>query len=173
MFSKLRTVTDIGGGTGSQMAAILKVHPRVNGVVFDLPSVVEHAQHNLPAHEAAVLRRLSFAAGDFRSDPPPRSNGYLMKSVLHDWSDDDAVQILKTCTSRMRPEDRLLIAEHVIHPGSVPQFGKILDLMMMVNLGGKERTRAQYQTLVAQAGLRIAAEYPTVAEMTILEAVQS
>src|SRR5262249_52003577 len=104
---------------------------------------------------------------------PPRSNGYLLKSVLHDWSDKDAVQILKVCSAQMEPGDRLLIAEHVIHPGSTPQFGKILDLMMLVNLGGKERTRAQYQSLLEQAGLRLTSEYPTVAEMTILEAVPS
>jgi len=168
-FAKFRRLTDVVGGTGSQLVTVLRLNQRVEGTVFDLPAVVDAARASLSV-EPGVAQRVSFDAGDFMQSVPSGSDAYLMKSVLHDWSDEEAVNILKNCRRQMQPGSTLLIAEHVIQPGNTPQFGKLLDLMMLVNLGGKERTRVQYQHLLERASLRLTGEFPTLAQMTLLEA---
>jgi hypothetical protein len=168
-FSRFRHVTDIGGGAGSQLLTILRLHDRVAGSVFDLPAVVESARNGTRL-EPTVAQRIRFESGNFLERVPANSDAYFMKCVLHDWSDAEAVQILTNCRAQMQPGSRLLIAEHVIQPGNTPQFGKLLDLMMLVNFGGKERTRDQYQHLLQQASLRLTGEFPTLAQMTVLEA---
>lgn len=169
-FSRFRHLTDIGGGTGSQLITVLRMHGRLQGSVFDRPDVVDAARSSSSSAEPAVARRLSFSAGDFMQAVPAGSDAYFMKYVLHDWPDDEAVRILRNCRAQMQKGSRLLIAEHVIEPGDAPQFGKLLDLMMLVNLGGKERTRDQYQSLLGQADLRLTGEFPTLAQVTLLEA---
>jgi O-methyltransferase domain/Dimerisation domain len=168
-FSRFKHLTDIGGGTGSQLLTVLRLHGRLKGCVFDLPAVVNAARAGIRA-EPAVARRISFNAGDFMQGIPSGSDAYFMKNVLHDWPDAEAVCILKNCRAQMQPHSRLLIAEHVIKPGNAPQFAKLMDLMMLVNLGGKERTRDQYRHLLAQADLRLTREFPTLAQVTVLEA---
>ena len=168
-FSRFKHLTDIGGGTGSQLVAVLRLNGRLEGSVFDLPPVVDAARAGMRA-EPAIARRISFNAGDFMQGIPGGSDAYFMKNILHDWPDDEAVRILKNCRAQMQPHSRLLIAEHVIKPGNAPQFGKLLDLMMLVNLGGKERTSDQFRSLLEQADLRLTREFPTLAQVTVLEA---
>jgi hypothetical protein len=168
-FSRFRRVTDIGGGTGSQLLTILRLHERVAGNVFDLPAVIESARVGMRA-EPAVLQRISFEPGNFLERVPSGSDAYFMKCVLHDWSDTEAARILMNCRAQMQPGSRLLIAEHVIQPDNTPRFGTLLDLMMLVNFGGKERTRAQYEHLLRQADLQLTGDFPTLAQMTLLEA---
>jgi hypothetical protein len=169
-FSRFHHLTDIGGGTGSQLLTMLRLHGRLEGRVFDLPAVVDAARAGMRA-EPAIARRISFNAGDFMQGIPGGSDAYFMKNILHDWPDAEAVRILENCRAQMQPHSRLLIAEHVIEPGNAPQFAKLMDLMMLVNLGGKERTRDQYQHLLEQADLRLTRAFPTLAQVTVLEAV--
>ena len=169
-FSKLRQLTDVGGGTGSQLAAILSLNTRLHGIVFDRPAVVADARAALQA-PASVKQRLHFCEGDFTQGVPAGSDAYLMKTILHDWDDEDALRILRRCREQMAAGSRLLIVEHVLLPGSAPQFGKALDLMMLVVLGARERTLLEYRTLLEKANLRLTGEFPTLAELTVLEAV--
>jgi SAM-dependent methyltransferase len=169
-FSRWRSIADIGGGVGSQLAAILRLNPGVEGAVVDLPDVVAGASSGI-AIPVGLADRLRFIEGDFRTAVPPDFDLYLLKSVVHDWSDAVAVQILQTCRRAMRPDSRLLLVEHVLLPDAAPQFAPLLDLMMLVTTGGKERTVEQYRALLEKAQLRLSAEFPTFAQMTLLEAV--
>jgi len=95
-----------------------------------------------------------------------------MKYIIHDWDDDAAVTILRNCGKAMAPSGRVLVVEHVIAPGNAADFGKLLDINMMVVPGGKERTRSEFRDLFAKAGLKLARVIPTAAPLSILEGVR-
>ena len=166
-FSRFGTVADIGGGNGSALAVILKRHPRLKGILFDLPGVAERARPLLAA--AGVGDRCEVVAGDFFQSVP-RADAYVLRHVIHDWEDEDAVAILRNCRKAMRPEGRVLVVETVIPPGNEMCFGKWLDLMMLL-VGGRERTEQQYRRLFAAAQLDLAGIVQTTADVSVIEGV--
>lgn len=106
----------------------------------------------------------------FFKSVPASGDAYLLRHVLHDWDDREAIAILKNCRDAMRPGGRVLVVETVIPSGNEPCFGKWLDLMMLV-VGGRERTKEQYAELFSAAGLRLIRIVPTAHEVSVIEGV--
>jgi SAM-dependent methyltransferase len=168
-FSAFRTVADVGGGNGRMLAALLQRHPGVRGILFDLPPVAQRAQPSLA--ELGLADRCQVVGGDFFVSVPA-ADAYVLRHVIHDWSDENAVKILRNCGKALNPGGRVLLVETVIPPLNEPCFGKWLDLMMLI-VDGRERTREQYEQLFSQAGLKLSRIVPTAHEVSIIEGVRA
>lgn len=166
--SGVGTFVDVGGGNGKTLISILERYPTMQGVLFDLPHVVQAAQANFCA--AGVEPRSRLQGGSFFAEVPSGGDVYLLRHIIHDWYDEQATQILAAVRRAMRPESRLLIVESVIQPGNEPSVGKMLDLVMMVLPGGMERTEVQYRELLTSAGLKLTQIVPTAADVSVIEA---
>jgi len=152
-FSGIDLLADVGGGQGELLCAILARHPAMRGVVFDLPHVVEAAGPRIAAHGLGA--RLEAVGGDFFAAVPP-ADAYILTNVLHDWDDARATAILGNCRAAMRPDGRVLIVDFVLRPINEPDIGRLFDLEMLVlTEGGKERTEADFTSVLAAAGLRL------------------
>jgi hypothetical protein len=167
-FSGIGVVADIGGGNGSQLAGILRKHPSMRGILFDLPHVIERARG--PIESAGLADRCTLVAGSFFDSVPAGADAYLMRHIIHDWDDEKCLTILRRCHLAMSPNAKLLIAESVIPPGNDPFGGMFLDLVMLLIPGGKERTADEYRTLLGTAGFDLTRIIPTGTEVSIVEA---
>jgi hypothetical protein len=170
-FNGVHRLVDVGGGTGMLLAMILRANPAMTGVLFDLPQVAESAPALLAAQ--GVAGRCEIVGGSFFESVPPGADAYLMKNVLHDWDDERATQILKTCLNAMPASAKLMIFDMIIPPGNGPFFGKFLDLAeLLYETGGRERTAEEFRELLAGAGFRLMRIIPTASPLSILEAVK-
>jgi SAM-dependent methyltransferase len=168
-FSVFGTVVDVGGGNGRMLAAILGRHPAVEGILFDLPAVVERSRTIISG--LGLSKRCQIVGGDFFTSVPA-ADAYVLRHIIHDWDDKDAAAILRNCRDAMNPGGRILLVETVIPPLNEPCFGKWLDLMMLI-VGGRERTEEQYRRLFRQAGLTLSRIVPTAHEVSVIEGVQA
>jgi hypothetical protein len=165
-FSAFGTVVDIGGGNGSTLCGILRRHPAIQGILFDLPAVAERSRSGLVG--SSVADRLRIQGGDFFTAVPPGADAYVLRHILHDWLDPDAVAILRNCREVMTPASKLLAVEMVLPLGNKPSFGKWLDLMMLL-VSGRERTEKEYRRLFSDAGLKLTRVIPTSSDVSIVE----
>ena len=165
-FSSLHTLVDVGGGHGALIAAILQAHPTLHGILFDQPHVVAAAAPRLAA--AGVADRCELDGGDFFAAVPRGGDAYLLRAILHDWDDEHSVAILRTCHQAMPEHGTLLLVEGVIQPANRPDPTKLSDINMLVMLGGRERTAAEWQTLLAQAGFALTQVYTTAGQASII-----
>lgn len=168
-FSDCQTVVDVGGGHGTLLAAILAANPHLRGILFDLPHVLPGAEPVLAA--AGVAGRCSLVPGDFFSSVPAAADAYLMKFILDDWDDADALTILRNIRRAMAADGRLLVIEMPIPPGNDPFYGKWTDVNMLVMLGGRERTEDDYRRLFGQADFDLERIIPTEPDFSIIEGV--
>ena len=168
-FSAFKTVVDVGGGYGALLAAILQNNSGMRGILFDLPHVVASAEEQLAATE--VADRCTFVGGDFFAEVPAGGDAYVLSQILHDWDDERCVAILGNCRQVIPDHGKLLVVELVLPPGDEPFLGKWLDLHMLVLLGGRERTAAEYNTLFRAAGFELARVVPTPPGPSVVEAV--
>jgi hypothetical protein len=149
----VRRVLDIGGGKGTVLISVLEANPHLEGILFDRPAVVERAE------KAGVLTplraRCTTASGDFFQELPAGADAHLMCSVLHDWEDHEAIEILRRSRETLVTDGRVLICEMIVPESCDPHPARWSDLGMMVVLGGRERTLAQYRSLLRPAGLKI------------------
>jgi hypothetical protein len=153
-FGRFHTLIDIGGGQGHIIAEIVKQHPALHGALLDLPPTAEVARHFLAGQ--GLSHRCDVVAGDFFAAVPAGYDAYMIKSVLHDWDDGKAVQILRQCRDAMPSHGCVLVIEIVIYPGQPMGHPHLMiDLEMMVTLGGKERTEHEFATLFSHAGLTL------------------
>ena len=159
--SRARMVVDIGGGFGHLSIALLERYPHLRACVLDLPEVIEVAGRHAAAVDERVRARLSFVAGDMFADVPA-ADTYVVKTVMHDWDDASCVRMLKNCRARLAEGGRILGVDNVLPPmGDTGASGtKLLDMLMMLSLPGKERTEAEWHALYAAAGLRVASITP-------------
>ena len=169
-FGQFRTVADIGGGNGSALAAILERYHGMQGILFDLPSVADRARPVI--EDAGLSSRCRIEGEDFFSSIPEGADAYVLRHVIHDWEDSDAVTILRNCRKAMKDGGKVLVVEMVVPPGNDPGFGKWLDLMMLL-VGGRERTEEEYRRLFFAAGLMLHRVIPTAADVSILECVRA
>jgi hypothetical protein len=173
-FGRFGSVTDVGGGDGTLLAGVLVAFPGLTGVVHDTSEGLAQAPENLRRH--GLTERCSLVAGDFFRSVPEGSDLYLMKSILHDWPDDRAVRILRHCRAALPPGGRVLILEPVL-----PEIVRadddgstyLSDLNMLVNVGGRERTRKDFEALCEAAGLSLTSvtPLPEAEPFSLLEAV--
>lgn len=161
-------VIDIGGGQGGFLAEVLKINPTVRGVLFDLPEVVKSPQAIIAA---GLADRCETIGGDFFTALPPGGDLYLFKRVLHDWDDATCIALLRRCHEAMPPEARLLVVDAVIPPGNEPHPAKIVDLVMLSVLPGRERTEPEFRDLFTAAGFRLTRVIATHSMLSIVEGV--
>lgn len=147
-FSHFRTIADIGGGNGPLLQAVLKAAPNASGVLFDLPHVIEQGA-------GVASSRLNVQAGDFFKDTLPVCDAYLLMHILHDWSDDEAQRILKSIRRSAPPHAKLLLVEWLLPADIKPSWTLFVDLVMLTELTGKERTAREFSELLAGAGFRL------------------
>lgn len=165
-FSRFSTVLDIGGGDGTVLAGILRTNPELRGVIFDTEEGSAQAPERLA--EAGVTERASVVTGDFFTSIPGGADLYVIKSILHDWDDDRCVRILRQCRAVCPPTGTLLIIEPVLPERvteTVPAGLYLSDLNMLVNVGGRERTCAEFAELCEQAGFVLTTTSPLSADV--------
>ena len=143
----------------------------MHGVLFDQPHVIAGAKDN--EHVKALQARCQLASGDFFESVPAGFDGYIMKHIIHDWDDERALQILRNIKNAMRDDGRVMLVEAVITTDSQHDFGKLLDIEMLVSPGGKERTASEYEELFARAGLKMTRIVPTKSPYSVIEAVKA
>jgi hypothetical protein len=166
-FAPFATVVDVGGGRGALLATLLAAHPRMRGVLFDLPHVV--ASIDAISADPAVADRCRMVAGSFFESVPVGGDAYVLRAVLHDWNDSDAVAILRNCRAAMGDNATLLIIERDLGPANELPATKFSDLNMLASLGGQERAMDEYADLMRQAGLRFIASTPGAFDLHIIE----
>jgi nucleotide-binding universal stress UspA family protein len=162
-YTAFETIGDIGGGLGHLIAGVLEQAPKARGVLFDLPEVIEQArQHPHP--------RVTYAGGNFFSDPIPACNAYLMMTVLHDWSDDEVVAILANVLKHAPRTAKLLIIEGIVRPEASGNFVKDLDIEMLVMTTGRERTADEWRAVLERGGFELSRIIPALTWASIIEA---
>ncbi len=167
-FGRHPVIADIAGGTGALLATILRKHPASRGILFDQPHVVAAAGAVLD--RAGVADRVRIESGSFFESVPAGADAYLMRRILHDWPDAEAVTILRRCRMAMRPDARLLLIESVVGaPNEDPQ-SKFLDLVMLVSAGGRERTESEWRALLTDGGFHPCRVHPAGPTSAVIEA---
>jgi hypothetical protein len=168
-FSGARHVVDVGGADGGLLLAILDANPHLHGTVFDRPQVVEAARQAIEAKNYEA--RCRAVAGDFFQAVPQGGDLYLLKFILVDWKDGEALRILQNCRTAITPAGKLLVIEMTIPDTNAPSPGQLFDLNMLVMTGGQERTQSEYGALLAGAGFRLNRVVPTGSPFHVLEAI--
>lgn len=159
---------DIGGASGTLVQALMRENETLQGVVFDLPHVVPDAMKT--AEKLGLLGRFSVVGGDFFSSVPP-ADLYLLKWILHDWGDDACLSLLRNCRSSIHPGGRIILIEMILEKIGTPGIAPLVDLNMLVVLGGRERTLREYETLLEATGFRFISMTPTSTPFVLIEAV--
>jgi hypothetical protein len=168
-FSAFKTLADIGGSTGNMLTTILAKHPKLQGILFDLPHVVHNAAALI--EQRGLTSRVRVEPGSFFERVPAGADAYLMSHIIHDWNEDQCLTIFGNCRRAMAADGRVLIVEMVLPEGDVPHPGKMLDMVMLTAPGGEERTASQYRALLEKADLRMTRVVPTASAVGIVEAV--
>ncbi|MCY1001185.1 methyltransferase [Myxococcus sp. MISCRS1] len=166
-FTPLRRVVDVGGGHGGFLIEVLQAAPQARGVLFDHAHVLSGSR----VARAGLTERCELVEGDFFQSVPAGADAYVLKRILHDWNDETCVTLLRHCRSAMAEGGRVLVVDTVIPPGNGPHGGKVLDVMMLASLPGRERTEEDFRELFAQADLKLSRILPTPTAMSITEAV--
>ena len=159
-FGRFATVVDVGGGRGAFLNAILDAHPGMRGVLFDQPQVVAGA---------VVGERCEVVAGSFFEAVPEGADAYVLKAILHDWEDEDAVRILRRCRAAIAPGGALLVVERDLGGPNEHPDAKLSDLNMMVGAGGRERTQAEFAALFAAGGFALESTTPSAIGLSVFE----
>jgi hypothetical protein len=170
-FSVFDTLADVGGGNGALLIGILRANPRLRGIVFDQPHVAARAQAQVEA--AKLADRCQVVGGSFFEKVPGGADAYLLKHVIHDWNDERAASILRTCRAAMGPSGRLLVVEGVYPPRieqSLEGRGAAAnDVNMLVCTGGRQRSEAEFRELFTASGFRLTRLVPTLAQVSVIE----
>ncbi len=152
----VRSVLDVGGGTGTFLAHLLAADPALTGTVLD--QAVAESGARATFAEAGVTGRATFEAGDFFRAVPAGHDLHVLTAIVHDWSDDDCVRILGNCAAALAPGGRICVVETVLEPGRLGSFVQATDaLMLALTKGGRERTAERFEALWQHAGLRCVA----------------
>jgi hypothetical protein len=151
-FSQIHTLCDVGGGDGHLACGLLNAYPHLQATVLDLPEVVGETDR-LWAPKLGLSQRCRYLGGDMFREVPP-ADVYVLKSVLHNWSDDECVRILTNLRRAVIGAGRVFAADFVVPGPEEPHFSKLFDIHMMLVLTGRERTAAEFAELLAAAGWR-------------------
>jgi hypothetical protein len=168
-FGGIKRMADVGGGHGLLLGSILRSYPAMQGVMFDRPEVVG----SLPKSAFADLKdRVAVEGGSFFEHVPDSCDAYIMKHIIHDWDDEHCRTILRLMRERLPKNGRVLVCEMVVTNDPGPTPAKMLDIEMLVmTVGGKERTEAEFAELFASSGLRLNRIVPTARPVAVIEAV--
>jgi hypothetical protein len=170
-FSRQKKLVDVGGGHGYLLSIILYEYPKLEGILFDFPHVVEGAKKTI--EKLGVEDRVTVMSGDFFKSVPEGADTYILKSIIHAFDDNKCVALLKNIHQAMMDAGKLLIVEVVIREDNAPSFGKIFDLQMLIGAsGGKERMRGEFEDILSRSGFALKRIIPTVSHFSIIEAVK-
>ncbi len=174
-FSNFKTIADVGGGNGSLLLGILKANPGLRGIVFDQPHVAERAKAKI--REAGMSDRCDAVGGSFFESVAPGADAYLLKHVIHDWDDERAAAILRTCRAAMPSHGVVLIVEG-LYPARIERSlesrgAAANDLNMLVCTGGRQRSEAEFRELYQASGLRLTRIVPTATGICVLEGART
>jgi spermidine synthase len=165
-FADFERVVDVGGGQGGLLAEILKAYPSLKGTLYDLPQVVRD-----PAYltAAGLVDRCEIVGGDFFESLPRGGDAYILKRILHDWSDQRCLEILRHCREAMDEKARILVVDAVLPAGDEPHPGKVMDIFLMALTDGRERTEQEFRELYESADLNLTKVIPTRSVLSIVE----
>jgi hypothetical protein len=165
-FSRFRRLVDVGGGRGALLQGILTATPGLHGVLYDLAAVVAD-DAGLAGPAASVTWEI--VAGNFFESVPSGADAYVLKRIIHDWNDADALRILANCRRAIREDGTLILIECVLRPPNEPDLGKWMDLHMLLILGGRERTESEYRALLEKGGFALTRVIPISGVHSIIE----
>lgn len=154
---------DVGGSRGTLVASLLQGNPEARGILFDLPDIVESVEGSLSDP------RIDLVGGSF-FDSVPEGDLYLLKMILHDWTDEQSEAILRNIRAAIRPGGHVAIIETVLPEEVGPSSGYLMDLNMMVMTGGRERTAAEFGALLERTGFSVEAVTPMPIPMSVVQA---
>lgn len=170
-FSRVKTLVDVGGGNGKLIASFLQKYPALQGTLYDRPEVIERGRELVES--AGVADRCRLVGGNFFSEVPSGADAYSLKYIMHDWSDEESLKILRNIHRASGPGTRLLIVDMVVEPGNEPSFAKLVDFFGLVFYGGgRERTRVEFDALLRQGGFRLLDVKKTKSFIYTIEAVR-
>jgi SAM-dependent methyltransferase len=173
-FTPLHTVVDVGGGSGALLIGILNANAHLRGIVFDQSHAAERARTHIT--ENGLADRCDAVGGDFFKEVPSGADAYMLKHVIHDWRDEEAVAILKNCHRAMGNNGRLLIVEGVyplrIDESLASRGAAANDVNMLVNTGGRQRSEAEFRALYAAAGFKLTRIVPTQGRVSVIEGLR-
>ncbi|MFE7429449.1 methyltransferase [Streptomyces sp. NPDC057545] len=164
----VHTVVDVAGGQGRTLAALLEANPGVRGVLFDLPEVIAHPDPRLTG-DGALAARSELVAGDCRHKVPVEADLYLLKNVL-EWDDDSTVATLRNVAASARPGARVVVVENLIDGSPEARYTSSMDLLLMLNVGGKKHTEPELRALIERAGLVVEEVRPVNAYLHLIVA---
>ena len=167
-FSGIGTLVDVAGGHGHVLTSILQRYPGMRGVLFDLDHVIAGAVPRI--RQLGLEDRCAATSGDFFKAVPEGGDAYIMKHIIHDWDDERAITILRNIRNAMKPGGRVILLDSVLAPGNGPDFGKLIDIEMMLLPGGRERTEAEFRSLFERAGFTLTRIVPTQSPLSVIEA---
>ena len=167
-FTGIKSIVDVAGGQGLMLATILARNPHMKGTLYDLPHVVEGAKN---AALKSVIDRCSVASGNMFECVPSGADAYIMKHIIHDWTDAECIKILQACRTAVNPSGKLLVVDTVVPLGNDFHPGKFMDIQMLLFPGGCERTEKQFRDVFSAAGWKLSRVIPTAVAESIVEAV--
>ncbi len=155
-FADVGHVADVGGGFGHLALALLEKYPQMRATVLDRPEVVRVAREHLQTRDASVQERLNYAGGDMFASVPA-ADVYIMKHIIHDWEDEKCVRLLENCCRSLAPNGRVICVDAVLPPlgNTTGTSAKLLDIVMLTHITGKERTEKQWSALYRAAGMNV------------------
>ena len=168
-FSKAQKVIDVGGAHGILLEAVLLANTAAQGVLYDLPHVIATADQSI---DARVKDRCELVSGDFFVSVPAGADVHLLKQIIHDWDEERAALVLANCHQALAPGGKLLLVEMVVPADNRRDFAQAMDLNMLAILGGRERTEAEYRTLLEASGFRLEKVIATHSPFSVIEALR-
>jgi hypothetical protein len=167
-FSGIATLVDVAGGHGEVLTSTLQRYPSMRGILCDLDHVIAGAEQRI--RSLGLENRCEIRSCDFFKEVPQGGDAYIMKHIIHDWDDDRAVTILRNIRKAMNSGGRVILLESVLQPGSAADFGKLIDVEMLMIPGGRERTESEFRTLFDRAGFNLTCIVPTQSPLSVIEA---
>lgn len=161
-FSIFSTLIDMGGGRGGLIKVITNQYPNLKGILFDTPSVIRQLNQN------QFTKKITLYEGDF-FETIPQADAYIFKGVLHDFNDEKMEKILKNCRQQIPEDATLFIAEQVMPEDDKPHPNKTMDIVMMVLLGGRQRTLSEWKKSIESTGFAFKNSYLTNSLFTLME----
>jgi hypothetical protein len=168
-FSRFGVVVDVAGGHGSLIQAILTANPDLQGILFDVPAPIRETAASF--ERARLTSRCQLVDGSFFESVPPGGDAYILSRILHDWTDEQSIAILKTCRHAMTSGATLLLIERVLDAINPSAEATLTDIHMLVMTGGRERTVAEFERLFVGSGFELVQAVPTRSAVHVVEAV--
>lgn len=156
--SDAKVVADVGGGAGEATTSMLNHYPELKSVIFDLPHVIERTTKRF--EENGLIDRCEMVGGSFFEDVPVKADTYFMRQVLHDWTDEQCITILKNIRKNAEKGARLLVCDCIVKERGIGENSQFYDLLMLYITGGHERTEAEFKKIFEASGFEFVSVTP-------------